>query len=86
MFEVTAVGDRWEVTSLGRGIRRVTRAKEIIDASGDSDVVRILGLKVLRSKVSQPGTLQYRIEGIEYEQIWKEEVQTIYQEAMRDGS
>ncbi len=83
--EVQAVGDQWEVTSLGRGVRRVTRAKEIVDASGDSDVVRMLGLKVLRSKVSQPGALQYRIAGIESEQVWKEEVQAIYEEALRDG-
>ena len=83
--DVKAVGDLWEITSFGRGIRRVTKAKEIIDSSGDSDVVRMLGLKVLKSKLSQPGTLQYKIEGIEHEQIWKEEVQTIYEEAMRDG-
>lgn len=83
--EVKADGNWWEVTSLGRGIRRVTRTKEIIDCSGDSDVVRMLGLKTLKSKVSQPGTLEYKIEGIEHEQIWKEEVQTIYEEAMRDG-
>lgn len=83
--EVRAEGDTWEIVSLGRGVRRVTRAKEIIDCTGDSDVVRSLGLKVVRSKVSQPGTLQYKIEGIETEQVWKEEVQTIYEEAMRDG-
>ena len=83
--EVKADGNMWVITSFGRGIRRVTKAKEIIDCSGDSDVVRMLGLKTLRSKVSQPGTLQYKIEGIEYEQIWKEEVQTIYEEAMQDG-
>lgn len=83
--EVKADGNWWEVTSHGRGIRRITRAKEIIDCSGDSDVVRMLGLKVLKSKVSQPGTLEYKIEGIEHEQIWKEEVQAIYEEALRDG-
>ena len=83
--EVKAEGNLWEITSFGRGIQRVTKAKEIIDCSGDSDIVRMLGLKVLKSKVSQPGTLQYKIEGIEHEQIWKEEVQAIYDEAMRDG-
>ena len=82
---VKADGDLWEVTSFGRGVQRVTKAKEIIDCSGDSDVVRMLGLKILKSKVPQPGTLQYKIDGIEYEQIWKEEVQTIYEDAMHDG-
>ncbi len=83
--EVRSDGDWWEVVSLGRGVRRVTRAREIIDSTGDSDVVRALGLRVLRSRVSQPGTLQYKIDGIESEQVWKEEVQAIYDEAMRDG-
>jgi hypothetical protein len=83
--DIKVNGNLWEITSFGRGVGRMTKAKEIIDCSGDSDVVRMLGLKVLKSKVSQPGSLQYKIEGIEYEQIWKEEVQTIYEEAMRDG-
>lgn len=83
--DVKAVGDYWEITSLGRGIKRVTKAKEIIDCTGDADVVRILGMGVLRDKVRQPGAYQYKIEGIEYEQIWEKEVQTIYEEAMESG-
>jgi glycine/D-amino acid oxidase-like deaminating enzyme len=83
--EVRADGDRWEVVSLGRGVRRVTRAREIIDATGDSDVVRALGLRVVRSRVSQPGTLEYKISGIDTEQVWRDEVQAIYEEALRDG-
>ena len=43
-------------------------------------------MDVLKTKVSQPGALQYKIEGIEYEQVWKEEVQTIYEEAMNNGT
>jgi hypothetical protein len=73
------------VVSLGRGVRRVTRAREIIDATGDSDVVRALGLRVVRSRVSQPGTLEYKISGIDTEQVWRDEVQAIYEEALRDG-
>ena len=83
--DVTATGDYWEITSLGRGIKRITKAKEIIDCTGDSDVVRILGLAVLRDKVRQPGAYQYKIEGIEYEEIWDGEVQTLYDEAMEKG-
>jgi hypothetical protein len=82
---IQAVVDFWEITSFGRGIQRITKANEIIDCSGDSDVVRLLGLEVLKSQVSQPGALQYKIEGIEYEQVWKEEVQTLYEEAMESG-
>jgi len=40
---------------MGRGIKRTTRAREIIDCTGDSDVVRILGLGVLQDQARQPG-------------------------------
>ncbi len=83
--DVKAVGNDWQITSLGRGIQRITKAKEIIDCTGDSDVVRILGLSTLRNKNRQPGTYQYKIEGIEYEQIWEKEVQAIYEEAIENG-
>ena len=71
--DVKANGNYWEITSLGRGINRITKAKEIIDCTGDCDVVRMLGLGVLRDEVRQPGAYQYKIEGIEYEQIWDED-------------
>ena len=83
--DIQSVGGFWEITSYGRGVQRITKAKEIIDCSGDADIVRLLGLEVLKSKVTQPGALQYKIEDIEYEQVWKEEVQTIYEEAMESG-
>lgn len=83
--EVRADGDYWQVSSVGRGLTRITRAREIVDCTGDSDVVRILGLPVLRDDVRQPGAYQYKIEGIEYEQVWEKEAQTIYEEAMAAG-
>ena len=83
--EIKSIGEYWEVISYGRGIKRTTRAKEIIDCTGDADIVRMLGLEVLQPGVTQPGSLQYKIEGIEHEQIWKEEVQTLYEEAMQSG-
>ena len=83
--EVTAIGDEWEMISYGRGIKRITKAKEIIDCTGDSDVVRLLGMGVVKSPVRQPGTLQYKIENIEYEQIWEKEVQVLYEEAVEKG-
>ncbi len=82
---VRAAGNTWETTSLGRGIQRVTRAKEIIDCTGDSDVVRLLGLPVMPSEKRQPASYQYRIEGIDQEQLWEKEVQTLYEEAVAAG-
>ncbi len=79
-------GDFWEVTSMGRGIQRTTRTREIIDCTGDCDVIRLLNLPVIRDDVRQPGAFQYKIENIEHEQIWEKEVQALYEEAMSDGT
>ncbi len=83
--QVRQDGDFWEITSLGRGIQRTTRAREIIDCTGDCDIVRMLGLPVIRDRERQPGAYQYKIENIEHEQIWEKEVQAIYEEAMENG-
>lgn len=83
--DITSVGNTWEITSLGRGVQRITSAKEVIDCSGDSDVVRLLGLDVMTSAERQPGTFQYKIEGIEHDQIWEQEVQKLYVEAIEKG-
>lgn len=83
--DIKAVGDYWEITSLGRGIERITRAREVIDCTGDSDVVRALGLGTLRDETRQPGSYQYVIEGIRHEQIWEKEVQILYEEALESG-
>jgi hypothetical protein len=83
---IAAVGNTWEITSLGRGLQRITTAREVIDCSGDSDVVRLLGLEVLTSEKRQPATFEYKIEGIDPEQIWEKEVQRLYEEAMANGT
>ncbi len=53
--DIQAVGDSWEVTSYGRGLIRTTIAREIIDASGDADGARALGLEVEKAPQRQPG-------------------------------
>ena len=83
--EVRSDGDFWNVTSFGRGIQRITHAREIIDCTGDCDVVRLLKLPVLKGDIRQPGSYQYKIEGIKHEQIWEKEVQVLYEEAIDAG-
>lgn len=49
--EIKADGNL-EITSFRRGVSRVTKAKEIIDCSGDSDVVRMLRMfKFVRTSI-----------------------------------
>ncbi|MCG8571686.1 MAG: FAD-dependent oxidoreductase [Spirochaetes bacterium] len=83
--EVKSVGDQWEVKSFSRGIIRTTIAREIIDASGDADGARAIGLEVEKAPKRQPGTLEYRIEDIDMQQVWQGEVQALYEDAMKKG-
>ena len=57
---VKANGAWWKITSFGRGVQRITKEKEIIDCTGDADIVPLLGLPVLKIRVSQPGALHIR--------------------------
>ncbi len=83
--EVRKLPDGWEAVSYARGIKRVTKTKELIDASGEADAARAGGLEVENARSRQPGTLQYRIEDIDLQQVWQGEVQQIYEEAVADG-
>ena len=83
--EVAAAEGGWEVVSYARGIKRITTAKEVIDASGDADGARAAGLAVEKAPTRQPGTLQYRIEDIDLQRVWKGEVQQLYEEALAAG-
>jgi len=64
--------------------RSEARHPEIEDHLAQLDE-ELLGLGVLRDETRQPGSYQYRIEGIKHEQIWEQEVQRIYDEAMQNG-
>ena len=40
--DVKETGNYWEVTSLGRSIKRITKAKEIIDCTGNSGILKLI--------------------------------------------
>ena len=59
-YHETAVGveehaDIWKVATVGRGVSRRIAAKEIVDCSGNADVVGLLGLERERAEIRQPG-------------------------------
>ncbi|MCF4175374.1 MULTISPECIES: FAD-dependent oxidoreductase [Vibrio] len=83
--EIVQEGNFWIITSYARGIKRITKCREVVDCSGDADVTRALGLAVDKSPKRQPGTLEYRIEGVDMQQVWEGEVQKIYEKAMEEG-
>ena len=78
-------GETWTVTSIGKNLRRTVTAREIIDCSGDADVVGMLGLPREMSDVRQPGTLTFRLTGYDASKLDGEAVQREYEAAIADG-
>jgi glycine/D-amino acid oxidase-like deaminating enzyme len=78
-------GERWAVETVGKNLRRTVRARELIDCTGDADVVGMLGLKRLRSPVRQPGTLTFRLDGYDPEKLDAATVEARYERAMASG-
>jgi len=60
---VDRVDDAWHVHTVGKNTRRVIHAKEIIDCTGDADLVGMVGLEREMADVRQPGTLEFILAG-----------------------
>jgi hypothetical protein len=77
--------DGWQVQTVGKGLRRTVTAKEVVDCTGDADVVGMLELPREMSDIRQPGTLEFRFGGYEVDDLDMEVVQEHYEAAMEDG-
>ena len=75
----------WRVHTIGKGVRRWIEAREVIDATGDADVVGLLTLPRERGEVRQPGTLMFRLGGYDAGELDVEVVQEHFEAAMQDG-
>jgi hypothetical protein len=83
--DIRDTGDTWEVKTVGKGLRRTITASEVIDCTGDADIVGMLGLPRLRGDVRQPGTIIFRLGGYDANELDMEVVQEHYEAAMADG-
>jgi hypothetical protein len=79
------LGDAWRVETVGKGLRRTIVAREVIDCTGDADLVGMLGLARLRGDVRQPGTIIFRLGGYDAGELDMEVVQEHYEAALADG-
>lgn len=77
--------DGWSVETAGKGQRRVISCKELIDCTGDADIVAMLGYPRVASAVKQPGTLIFRIGNYSTDTMDETFVQTQYQAALQRG-
>ena len=75
----------WEVETVGKGLHRRILAHEVIDCTGDADVVGLAGFTRLKGEVRQPGTLIFRFGGYDPNNLDMEVVQEYYEKAMIKG-
>lgn len=60
-------------------------AKTVIDATGDANVVSMLGYETVRSEVLQPATYANRLEGYSIDEIDEAEVNAEFEKAFSEG-
>lgn len=82
---VTAEPGGWAVQTIGKNMQRTVRAREIVDCTGDADLVGLLGLERVRDAVRQPGTLSFRLGGYDVAALDAGAIQDRADEAFADG-
>lgn len=85
VLNAAAGGAGWSIETAGKGQRRRIVCKELIDCTGDADVVDLLGFPRIASEVKQPGTLIFRIGNYSTDTMDEGEVQHRYQAALKNG-
>lgn len=85
-LSVRASGDGWEVETVGKGVRRKIRCRQLIDCTGGADIVGMLGMPRLREAETQPGTLMFSFSGYDAPKLNADEIEERYQHARVDGS
>jgi hypothetical protein len=85
LANITPAVDGWEVHTVGKGVQRHIYAREVIDCTGDADVVGALGLARERGDVRQPGTMAFRFGGYDPGVLDVEVVQERFEAALEQG-
>lgn len=76
----------WTVHTVGKGVRREITCCELVDCTGDADIVAMAGFERVKSDRLQPGTLIVRLGGYDPETLDKAEVQRRYEKAIESGA
>jgi hypothetical protein len=84
--EITALDEqRWQVETFGKNLRQAFVVRELIDCTGDANVVEMLGLARTRDAERQPGTLAFSLSGYDLERLDADAIEEAYQQALADG-
>lgn len=84
--DIHDTGDgKWELHTVGKNSEGHFTATEIIDCTGDADIVRKLGMPAVQEQNRQPSTLVFHIGNIDFDSIDEEELQRAYESALASG-
>ena len=75
----------WRVETCGKSERRVFKVREVIDCSGDANLVAMLGFERHRDADRQPGTLEFKLTGADPARLDATLLQQRYEAALADG-
>ena len=82
---IERVDDAWQVHCVGKNTQRLITAKEIIDCTGDADLVGMVGLEREMADVRQPGTLEFIIGGFDMDDFDPDQVDAAFDKAKAEG-
>ena len=78
--------DHWRVHCVGKNTQRDIQARELIDCTGDADLVGMLGLEREMAETRQPGTLEFILGGYNIDSFNPEQVDKAFTMAVKEGS
>jgi len=82
--DVVQFEDGWAVEAVGKGIRHRIRCRQLIDCTGDADVVALAGYTRARGEETQPGTLQFRLGGYDADKLDAALIEARYRQALAE--
>ena len=84
-FKTEFKGDHWVVETVGKGTHTQITCNQIIDCTGNAFVTSMAGFNVLREKVTQPGSLLFKLEGYDINKLDMDLLEQLYTEELKKG-
>ncbi|MGC9349177.1 MAG: FAD-dependent oxidoreductase [Anaerolineae bacterium] len=83
--QVRGSADGWAVDAVGKGVRLRIGCRQLIDCTGDADIVAMTGYRRVRGEETQPGTLRFRLGGYDVGDLDAGLIEGRYREALGTG-
>lgn len=77
--------NQWTVKTIGKGTETEIICNQLVDCTGNAFAAQLAGFDLLRESVIQPGTLQFKIGGYDFDTLDIKMIQTRYEEEVKKG-